>query len=95
MSTVFIGGSINIKQLDDAVKKRLDTIMEKNFRILIGDANGMDLLAQQYLYEHHYTDVQVFCINKPRNNVGSWPLHITKNHKTRLTRDEIGRASCR
>ena len=95
MSTVFIGGSINIKKLDDPVKKRLDTIIEKNFGILIGDANGMDFLVQQYLYEHHYRDVHVFCINESRNNVGSWPLHIVKTQKTRLTRDDYMKKDAR
>ena len=62
--------------------------MGSNIGILIGDAKGVDLLVQQYLYEHYYSEVHVFCINEPRNNVGSWPLHITKTHKTRLTKDD-------
>jgi hypothetical protein len=44
--------------------------------ILIGDANGADKAVQQYLAERQYPSVAVFCMEKPRNNVGAW---VTRN----------------
>ncbi|GMR20985.1 MAG: hypothetical protein BMS9Abin36_1583 [Gammaproteobacteria bacterium] len=39
MTTVFLSGSRKISQLDETVKSRLSTIVEKEFRVIVGDAN--------------------------------------------------------
>jgi hypothetical protein len=55
---------------------RLDNIIRKNLRVLIGDANGFDRAVQAYLAEHQYTGVLVYCtLGICRNNVGRWPLN--------------------
>src|SRR5689334_9580230 len=75
MKKVFIGGSRRISRLDDALRKRLDQMIEKNLQILLGDANGADKAVQAYLDEREYRNVQVFCsAGDCRNNVGSWQV---------------------
>jgi hypothetical protein len=72
--TVFVAGSRKISRLPVAVKSRIDTVIEKGFRILVGDANGADKAVQRYLAEKGYRDVVVHCMeNHCRNNVGDWP----------------------
>ena len=48
-STVFVAGSRQISRLPAEVKTRLDTMVEKGFQILVGDANGADKAVQRYL----------------------------------------------
>ena len=77
MIKVFIGGSRRIARLSPEVRERLDRIMEKEFPVLIGDANGADKAVQEYLSESGYDKVQVFCMNGIcRNNVGDWSTRI-------------------
>jgi hypothetical protein len=81
MSSVFIGGSRKISRMNDELARRLDNIIQKQLRVLIGDANGFDRLAQAYLSERHYPSVVVYCTNGVcRNNVGNWPLHAVEYH---------------
>ena len=42
MTTVFLGGSRQVSRLSTPVEKRLDKIIDQNFHVLIGDANGAD-----------------------------------------------------
>ena len=73
MTTVFIGGSRQASRLSTHVQKRLDTIIEKEFSIIIGDANGADKAIQQYLHSKHYRNVEIFCSGEIcRNNIGDW-----------------------
>jgi len=76
MESVFIGGSIRIRSLPSEVKKRIDTIVEKGFKVLIGDAKGVDLAVQEYLASVNYQDVEIFCVNSPRNAIGKWSVRI-------------------
>lgn len=70
---VFIGGSRRISKLDEAIRARLDSIMEKGFPVLVGDANGADKAVQNYLHTRGYKNVEVFCMKgNCRNNVGNW-----------------------
>ena len=48
-STVFVAGSRQISRLPAEVTSRLDTMIEKGFQILVGDANGADKAVQRYL----------------------------------------------
>lgn len=73
-STVFVAGSRQISRLPAEVRARLDTMIEKGFRILVGDANGADKAVQRYLADKSYPNVLVHCMKDHcRNNVGNWP----------------------
>ena len=72
--TVFIAGSRQISRLPVEVQSRIDTMMEKEFQILVGDANGADKAVQRYLADKAYQNVLVHCMESHcRNNVGHWP----------------------
>ena len=74
MTKVFIGGSRSLSRLNEGVKRRIDTMMEKGFTILVGDANGADKAVQRYLAEKGYASVIVHCMkDNCRNNLGGWP----------------------
>lgn len=73
-SIVFVAGSRQISRLPAEVGSRLDTMIEKGFQILVGDANGADKAVQRYLADKSYPNVLVHCMKDHcRNNVGSWP----------------------
>jgi hypothetical protein len=73
MTKVFIAGSRQLSRLNADVKRRIDTMIEKGFTILVGDANGADKAVQRYLAENGYRDVIVHCMAANcRNNVGGW-----------------------
>jgi hypothetical protein len=70
---VFIGGSRAISRLNELLRLRLDRIMAEGHEVLVGDASGADRIVQQYLADHHYADVTVYCTGgRCRNNVGLW-----------------------
>lgn len=74
MTKVFIAGSRRLSRLNADVKRRIDTMIDKGFTILVGDANGADKAAQRYLAEKGYRNVIVHCMaNNCRNNVADWP----------------------
>lgn len=53
----------------------MDNIMNKGLRVLIGDANGFDTVAQNYFSSCDYPSVEVYCTRGIcRNNVGKWPI---------------------
>jgi hypothetical protein len=73
-STVFVAGSRQISRLPAEVRTRLDTMVEKGFQILVGDANGADKAVQRYLADKSYPNVLVHCMKDHcRNNIGNWP----------------------
>lgn len=73
MTKVFIGGSRKISRLSQAVTNRIDNILVNNFTVLVGDADGVDVLVQKYLFAKNYSQVIVFCTgNFCRNNIGHW-----------------------
>ncbi|CAH0284467.1 hypothetical protein SRABI118_03881 [Massilia sp. Bi118] len=83
MATVFIAGSITIKNLDFMVQERLMNIMHMKHDVVVGDADGVDTSIQRFLLDEEYERVTVFCTGEtPRNNVGNWPVHpVTTYHK--------------
>ena len=74
MTKVFIAGSRQLSRLNADVKRRIDTMIEKGFTILVGDANGADKAVQRYLAAKGYRNVVVHCMARNcRNNVSKWP----------------------
>ncbi|MGH7863947.1 MAG: hypothetical protein ACREQB_03085 [Candidatus Binataceae bacterium] len=75
MTKVFIGGSRRLSRLDSAFRQRLDRIVARHLRVLIGDANGADCAVQRCLRDKRYDNVVVFCAGTIcRNNLGNWPI---------------------
>lgn len=75
MTTVFIAGSMKIKHLDQRIRERIDNIIASNFKVVVGDADGVDASIQSYLSEHGARNAIVYCSGpRPRNNVGNWPI---------------------
>lgn len=76
---VFIGGSRKISKINQQIKNRIENIINKNFIVLVGDANGVDKSIQSYLFSKNYKNVFIFCVNKQcRNNIGSWRIRQIK-----------------
>lgn len=70
---VFISGSISIKELPQIAKEKLEKIMKQGLTVIIGDANGIDALVQNYYSERKYQNVIVYHAgNYTRNNIGNW-----------------------
>jgi hypothetical protein len=74
MDSVFVAGSRALSKLNAQVKARLDNILRKEFKVLVGDANGADKAVQRYLAECGYQHVVVYCMDVCRSNVGHWPI---------------------
>ena len=75
MKKVVIGGSRTIKSLIQPVRELIDTLVNNNNIILVGDANGADKAVQRFLHEKGYNNVIVYCMhNLCRNNIGQWPV---------------------
>jgi hypothetical protein len=75
MSTVFIGGSRRIGRLNEVIRARLDDIVDRGLRVVIGDANGSDRAVQAYLAGKGHRDVVVYCMaGACRNNLGGWEI---------------------
>jgi len=62
MSQVFISGSIAITQLSNDVKESIDKIITNQLEILVGDADGIDKLVQNYCLEKNYFNITVYSI---------------------------------
>ena len=76
MTAVFVGGSRRVTHLPMEAKNRIDNVMQKDFAILVGDANGADKAVQEYLADSGYEKVTVFCSgDTSRNNMGGWETH--------------------
>jgi hypothetical protein len=79
VTTVFIGGSRAVSQLDENVKSRIDNISKQGYVINVGDANGIDRLVQRHLVDQGYQHVVVFCTGSAsRNNLGNWEARLIK-----------------
>ena len=78
MTSVFLSGSRKISRLNDAIRQRLEKMMENRLSIMVGDANGADKAMQTYLSKRGYEDVTVYFVgDNPRNNIGGWhSIHV-------------------
>jgi len=75
MTTVFISGSMRIKNIHPQVHNRIENIIKSSFDILVGDADGVDTSIQAFLKTKSYERVVVYCSGQyVRNNLGSWPV---------------------
>jgi hypothetical protein len=75
MKKVFIGGSRRLFHLYKEIQRRLETLMEEQAVILIGDANGADKAVQRYFLNRGYDKIQIFCMaGNCRNNIGNWEV---------------------
>lgn len=66
---------MNIRNLDRKVKDRIDTIIGADFKVIVGDADGVDTSIQTYLADACAKYATVYCSGPtPRNNVGDWQV---------------------
>lgn len=73
MTTVFLSGSRAITRINDLIQGRVRNMVDQDFSIILGDANGADKALQGYLAELGYENVTVYCAGeKCRNNLGNW-----------------------
>lgn len=76
---VFIAGPRAINELDENINIKLNNICEKNYDILVGDADGIDSSIQKFLSEKEYKNVTVFASKGiARNNYGDWKIENVK-----------------
>lgn len=75
--TVFVGGSIGVRELPISAKDLLDRAMAERAAIIVGDAPGADTAVQHYLAERNYDNVTIYAMDRVRENVRGWPV---KNH---------------
>ncbi|MDR1026850.1 MAG: hypothetical protein LBL46_00325 [Rickettsiales bacterium] len=82
---VFISGSISIGKLPKNAIAKLDSIIEKQISVLVGDAKGVDLQVQKYLLKRSYNNVLVYYAGQNiRYNVGNWKTrHINADTHTK------------
>ena len=86
-TTVFIAGSMNIKNLDARVKERIDNIVSQGFDVVVGDADGADSSIQSHIYNLGDAKITVYCSgSSPRNNVGDWPIRAVATRHAEGTR---------
>lgn len=84
MTAVFLGGSRAVSRLNEVIREQLDNLISKNCSILVGDANGADKALQTYLAQKQYSNVIVFSMGSPRNNVGQWEnRRLSSERRTR------------
>ena len=75
---VFIGGPLKIRTLKPDVISKLNSIIKKKYKVLIGDANGVDKTIQNYFFNKKYQNVEIYSVNKFRNNLGGWKSNVIK-----------------
>ncbi len=62
-NTVFISGSISIKKLPKEVIESIEKIIENQIHVLVGDADGIDTLIQNFCLSENYTNLTVYSIS--------------------------------
>jgi hypothetical protein len=87
MATVFISGSMQIKNLDANIKMRIENVITSNLNVVLGDADGVDFSIQNYLTEIHAKNVVIYCSgNNVRNNIGHWVVKYIESDHVQGTR---------
>jgi len=73
MTRIFLSGSRSIKSIHPTIQDRLNNLIDNNYSVLIGDANGADKAFQKFFAEKKYSNVIIYHVNEsPRNNIGKW-----------------------
>ena len=89
---VFISGSITIKRLPDCVKSSIDAISKRNIEILVGDADGIDTMVQDYCKKIGYSSVVVYSIyQSPRYKASGFKskyIEVTSESKKERERQK-------
>ncbi len=70
-NSVFISGSISIKILPQKVKESIHKIIDNQMPILVGDANGIDSLVQDYCFSLNYFNVTIYFISSQPRYIAS------------------------
>lgn len=82
---VFVAGPRAISILNNEIKDRLKNIIDNDFTVIVGDANGVDKQVQNFCHIQNYNNVVVYASNgKARNNIGHWnveKVEVEKNIK--------------
>ncbi len=89
--TTFICGSSSIKNLDNNIKQRLDSIMSVGINIVLGEYNNFDYLLQDYLTKARYDRVCIYYSRKRcRHNLNNWQTKHIKavNFFGKITRTD-------
>lgn len=87
MHTIFISGSMHIKNIDNLVIARINNIIGSGYNIIIGDADGVDSSIQEYLHAKGVKSVTVYCTGESaRNNIGNWILNRIQTDEKPNTR---------
>ena len=72
---IFIAGARSVQNLDSKVQRRMMTICQKGYDVLVGDCYGVDASVQKFYSDLGYNNVTVFASNgKARNNIGNWNI---------------------
>lgn len=70
---VFIAGSRHFSVFDEYTYKKLRSICDKGYAVLVGDCYGADTLVQRFFSEQKYRQVTVYAsLGRVRNNAGNW-----------------------
>lgn len=72
---IFVAGPRAIKEIDENVTIKLESICEKKYDVLVGDADGIDSSVQKFLNKQNYENVTVYASKGiARNNYGDWKI---------------------
>jgi len=102
-NSVFISGSISIKTLPQEVKNSIHKVVDNQMKILVGDANGIDTLVQEYCLLLNYYNVTVYTISSiPRYrasdkfnlNIVSVPSGIKSVRERQQSKDKAMTNDC-
>jgi len=67
MKTIFISGSISFKKIPLIIESAFNKLLKKQYQILVGDANGIDSLVQDFFKKKKWPNVIVYSIySQPR-----------------------------
>lgn len=72
---IFIAGARSVKELNASVQKKMLSIYEKGYDVLVGDCYGVDSSVQRFYANLGYDNVFVYASNgRARNNIGHWNI---------------------